>query len=209
MAIICLFGPDGSGKTTLAKKLAERLSSDGVRVRYSWMRGSHTLTSLVSRVLSRTPSFRGERNPYYGIRFPKGSGRLWQSLECMSVLPVILIRFILPHLLGFTVVADRFSIDFVVWVAMTTGDEGFSRGFVARCATHLAANHATLIYVTADTEDLEKRSGTEREFLEREIGLYLSIIESQSLNVHIVETSDSSVDESLNQVLRIVSRGKS
>ncbi|MEM1674070.1 MAG: hypothetical protein QXI56_04240 [Candidatus Bathyarchaeia archaeon] len=39
MPIICFFGPDASGKTTLARELACKLSNEGHKVRLSWMRG--------------------------------------------------------------------------------------------------------------------------------------------------------------------------
>ena len=38
MPLICLFGPGGSGKTTLAKVLARELEDHGFNVRVSWMR---------------------------------------------------------------------------------------------------------------------------------------------------------------------------
>ncbi|MGB9622287.1 MAG: AAA family ATPase, partial [Candidatus Bathyarchaeia archaeon] len=49
MPLICLFGPDGSGKSTLARALTKRLSDENFRVKLSWMRGTHTLASLVAR----------------------------------------------------------------------------------------------------------------------------------------------------------------
>jgi len=67
MPLICLFGSDGSGKTTLAKALARELEDHGFNVRISWMRGTHTLASPLARFLSRFTLFRESDNPYYGI----------------------------------------------------------------------------------------------------------------------------------------------
>jgi thymidylate kinase len=207
VTIVCFFGPDGSGKTSLAKRVASDLSGRGHKVRYSWMRGSHTLASLVSRILSRLDSFKGEDNPYYAIRIPRRLVRLWQALECASVVPVILQRFIFPEILGFTVVADRYSIDFVVWVSMTTRDDQFSEGFVAKCATHLAGDGPVLIYVTARPEILAERSGMSVELLNRQLHLYHSLIERFSLSVHTMETSETSLDESFKKAMKIVNGG--
>jgi len=71
MTIIYFFRADGSGKTTLARILAKRLKENGLRVRISWMRGSHTLASLVARLLSRFNVFMGCDNPYYKMNIPR------------------------------------------------------------------------------------------------------------------------------------------
>jgi len=92
MTLIYFFGPDGSGKTTVAKALARELESHSFNVKISWMRGTHTLASLLARFLSKFTIFRGPDNPYYGISVPCGMRRLWQLLEFISVLPVLLFR---------------------------------------------------------------------------------------------------------------------
>ncbi|MGC8542494.1 MAG: thymidylate kinase, partial [Vulcanisaeta sp.] len=93
--IICLFGPDGAGKSTLAMLLANYVSRDN-DVRISWIRGSHMAASLLARFLSLFPSMRGLDNPYYGISIPRSLRPLWWLLEFISVLPNWFFRFIMP-----------------------------------------------------------------------------------------------------------------
>jgi hypothetical protein len=45
--------------------------------------------------------------------------RLWQLLEFTSALPILLTKFILPSILGYTVIAERYIPDFLAWVSTT------------------------------------------------------------------------------------------
>jgi hypothetical protein len=64
------------------------------------MRGTHILALLLARPLSRLKAFRGLDNPYYGISIPSHMERLWQLIEFISALPVLLVRFMLPSFFG-------------------------------------------------------------------------------------------------------------
>jgi thymidylate kinase len=129
---VCLFGPDGSGKTTAAKILAAYLRRRGIKARISWMRGTHTAASLLARAMRRL-GLKGVSNPYYGIDVPPALYRLWWALEFLSALPIWIARYALPR----NVVGDRCLVDLVVWVAATT-DTKFLRTTWARAALALA-----------------------------------------------------------------------
>jgi len=149
---LCLFGPDGSGKTTAAKILAAYLRLRGVKVRISWMRGTHTAASLLARAMRRL-GLKGASNPYYGIDVPPALYRLWWALEFLSALPIWMTRYALPR----NVIGDRCLVDLVVWVAATT-DTRFLRTIWARAALALARRHA-LVYLRISPEAAERRRG--------------------------------------------------
>lgn len=203
MSIICLFGPDGSGKSTLAKALTKRLSDEGFKVRLSWMRGTHTLASLLARFLSRFDAFRGSDNPYYGITIPGNLRKLWQLLELVSLLPILLTRFLIPSSMSWLVVAERYVPDFLVWIALTTNDPDYLKSFSARLLLAIASKAKVKIYITAEHRKLIKRRRDSNPlFLLRQLELYDRI--HKALNSFKLDTTDRSVSESADEVYCLV-----
>jgi len=198
--LICFFGPDGSGKTTLSRDVARRLIAKGFRIKRGWMRGSHTIVSFLSRLLSRFTIFRGGFNPYYGVAVPGSMARLWSVLEYLGALPVILLRFILPCLLGYVVVADRYVLDLMVWITLVTGDEGFLKSILARHLLLLASRAGPVFFVTASPEELAGRRGGELNVLERQNRLYETI----RRRAYIIDTTGRTPSESLEEVLEVL-----
>ena len=202
--LICLFGPDGSGKTTLARALARELEDRGFNVRISWMRGTHTLASLLARLLSKFASFRGSDNPYYGISIPNSMKRLWQLIEFVSVLLILLIKFALPRFLGYIVVAERYLPDFLVWVLLTTRDIGYLRSLEAKFILVLSMKADVKVYVTAsETELARRRSGeADHEFLRKQLKLYDNM--AKLIRAYKIDTTERDVKETLGYLLNLI-----
>jgi len=204
MPIICLFGPDGSGKSTLAKLLVKKYSLRGLRVGLSWMRGTHTLASLIARLLSNFSTFKGYDNPYYEITIPRNLKRLWQLIEFTSAIPIILLRFILPSALGLWVVAERYLPDFITWVSFTTDDQNYyPESIEAKFLLALSYKAHSKIYVTATPKELSKRrKGTNPNFVSNQLILYGRI--ASAIHAKRLDTTNKSANESLQHVLSLL-----
>lgn len=203
MAIIYFFGPDGSGKSTLTKALAGKVHERGYKIKLSWMRGSHTFTSLTAKILSRFDFFKGSENPYYNIRIPQNLKKFWQFLEFLSALPVIICGFLIPSFMGYWILADRYTLDLVVWIFLITHDYHFFERFEAKVLITLAKRTSAKFYVTANLEELKRR--TEKLWFPKEqLRLYNKLAEI--VNAHMIDTTNKSVDESLQEVLTVLTQ---
>lgn len=203
--MICLFGADGSGKTSIARHLAKYLRGQGMDTGIAWLRGSHTLASILAKFLSRFKVFRGLCNPYYHICIPSSMRKLWVFIEFISTLPIIILRFIAPKLLGQFVVAERCPIDFLVWLLITLRDQGVLHSFWGKATFSLALSICDkIIYVRADREVLlSRRKGFEEEYL---IPVQLHIYDrlAELLDTQYIDTTNKTIAESLSEALKII-----
>ncbi len=205
MPIICFFGSDGSGKSTVAKFLTEMLSRDGFKVKMSWMRGTHTFAAVIARFFSKFSVFKGSDNPYYMISVPRIFRRVWQLLEFISIIPIILARYSLSSTLGYTVIAERYLPDFITWVTITTNDRSYPKSFAATFLLALASKSKVVVFVTADLAELKKRrASVDPLFLQKQLELYGEL--AKSLGAFKLDTTNKSVSESASVLLAVVER---
>jgi hypothetical protein len=196
---LLFFGPDGSGKTTIAKASAAHLRKKGFRVKVSWMRGTHTFASFIAVFLSKFAVFKGTANPYYNISIPDKLRKVWQAIEFVSALPIVLLRYTIPSVCGFYVVGERCPIDFIVWVAFTTEDESYLNGFASRTLRTLTLKNSKAVYITADFNTLlTRRKDITPNKLSIQQSLYRKI--SASINAYTLNTTQRNPQVSLEKL---------
>ncbi len=201
--MILFFGPDGSGKSTLAQALFEALRAKGLRVKLSWMRGTHTFASSIAFFLSKFRVFEGTDNPYYNISVPSSMKGFWQVLEFSSVIPIVLFKFVFPRFLGFCVIGERCFVDFIVWVAIVTRDESYLGKLSSRFFQRLALKSYARVYVTADTSALlKRRSDVSATMLRKQQSLYEKL--ANTVEAYIINTTGKSSESSLEKLMLLL-----
>jgi thymidylate kinase len=192
---IIFFGPDGSGKTTQADLLVKELRRNGVRTRKLWLRSLHTLAFIISKIAMHALSLENVyqfRARYSHRRFFRG---IWHSIEFSSILPLILFRFRLPIMQGYTIVAERYVIDWIVSLSYVSHNEKLVDSPIAKTALKFIPKNSVLIYIDATYDTIVSRGRREDslDYIEFQRRLYKKI--ADRLGAVIIDTSDKSVQE--------------
>lgn len=160
---VVVSGVDGSGKTTLANLLFEDLKSKGYNSRYVWIKAQHTFAFLISKVLTAFGWNRTFRNPngiaVSGFRVHEGifARKVWPVIEFLSVLPLVIFKVKLPILFGCKIVFDRYLIDTIVSISVSTQNMGFVDSFIGGLLLKMMPKESVVIILDADLYTVLKR----------------------------------------------------
>jgi DNA polymerase III delta prime subunit len=192
--LILFAGPEGSGKTTLALNLRQRLESNGCRVKVVRIRGTHTFAYLLVMFLKRAFKFHGEELHYYKVWIPKHLVKFWLLIEFISVTPLILLYYYL-YRLCYVVISERSLVDLIVWVlGGLKSKKSIIRSFVFRTMLILALKYRP-IYITANVDILVKRKPYEKDLIVTLFPYYELF--RKILNLEFVDTSKFTISECL------------
>ena len=156
------FGPDGSGKTTQAEMLVKHLRLRGFPVKHVWIRARHSVAFLLSKLLVKLGFYKivkDQRGFSYKIVDPSFLRRMkttWIFIEFCSVLPFIITRVYLPRALGFTIVAERYTVDTVVHLGYYL-DHDYVKSYSSKILLSLIPKKSALFWFDAETNVLFNR----------------------------------------------------
>jgi len=209
--LVVLYGPDGVGKSTHVEILMDILRSRGYKVRIVWLRGPHTLAFLLSKMLMKAGRKRSIVNPAGRVKtLPLiGSNRIgkqvWAFIEFISVLPLILIKVIIPLKLGYIIVADRYVFDVIISTSFYIDDLSFVDHRLAKLLKKLIPPDSLLIHLDTDYNTLRQRRGDSVEaqvFIDFQKRGYERL--SEGYETHYIDTSKLTIDETSKAILKIV-----
>ena len=205
------FGPDGAGKSTQAQRVMKYLSSQGCRTWRTWIRGRHSLAFFLANFLAefgycQIVDVSGEKRKVFDPRLLPRLALLWGAVEFVSVLPWIFLRVYLPRFLSYTVVAERYVVDTVVYLGYWLG-YGYLTSFSAKVLLRFIPEDSVIIHLYAETDTLLKRSFDDevtQDFIEFQQDIYHKM--AKRLDAISINTSKSSVEKTSQKILDTLHR---
>jgi thymidylate kinase len=164
------------------------------------MHGSHTFLAALRRVLLQSKI----RESKTHMHVPPRLRKLWQLMEFVAALPIILARYVLPNLLGKCVIADRYTPDLVVYVAEITLDPHYISSLGARIMLAIAMRCDYLIHVKSDLNTIKQR-GKISPSHRFQIRMYSAI--ARMLGAKIIDTTYNSTIDSFNELMDYLTDG--
>ena len=202
---------DGTGKTTLANWLVECLRSKGYNSIYVWIKAQHTLAFLISRVLTAFGWNRTFRNPkgiaVSDFRVHEGTfaRKVWPVIEFLSVLPLIIFKVELPILFGYKIVFDRYLIDTIVSISLSTQNMSFADSFIGRLLLKMIPKEFVVIILDADLSTvLKRRPDIEYSFDEVTNAMKLYRVLGRKMKAFSLNTTILTIEQTKKKVLDLL-----
>ncbi len=161
--IYAIVGPDGAGKTTIARGIVDRLARHRIKTRIVWMRSPRIVTLGVLGLLrlsrlAKTVRMGDHDDVIVDLRRHARLLHLYAWSVTFDYFLGYLGKVTLPkRLLRRTILCDRFAWDTLVDLGLASGmDEGFLQLPQGRILLDLARKHRSVL-VTASSEELIHR----------------------------------------------------
>lgn len=159
---IYITGCDGTGKSTQAKLLVEKLKSQGISPIHLWLRFPFFLSlPLLAYARLRKFSWYEEHN---GVKH--GYWEFQNSWIMRNVFPWLFLldaaiasiwKVFLPHLLRKTIVCERFTIDMLADIEMGLKDDRFHKNLPGRLFLKLIPKNSSIIILDLDEASARTR----------------------------------------------------
>lgn len=162
--LICIIGPDGTGKSTQAAHLLDTLRGQGIDCEYRWLRFNHLLSLpilIIARALGLSEVVTLSDGKKIGYHY------YWKSKVISFIYPITMfldtslnyiVRVYLPiKLLKKTIVCDRFVYDTIVDIMISTGRSDPENWAFSNLFASIIPDSCMSILLTADAETLRER----------------------------------------------------
>jgi len=206
--LIAITGIDGSGKTTICRYLVAYLNVRGYKTKHVWMRSLHTLAYNISKIIEYLSGSNLIMNPnnkrIKRFNYSHYAG-IWPYIEFISIIPLIIFKIHFPLLLGYTLIADRCTIDTVITIATYLHDPSFIKRRISKILLSTIPKESLIIFFETDIQTILKRKPN-IEFTESEIKSQIMLYDvlTKTMGVNRVVTSNVDINETFKAVHNII-----
>lgn len=208
--LICLIGPDGTGKTTQAKRLIQKLNEIGIDCIYRWMRFHHFFSLpilAIARIIGlskieKTKS--GLKIGYHYFYKSKIISKLYIVTMYLDTLVSYFLNIWLPiQIFRKTVICDRFVHDTLIDIMISTKNYELLDSKIGKKFLSLVPKNAIVIMLLADANTLRQRREDiliDKTLLKR-LELYQKLAEK--VNIQTIDSSRSIEEVHQNIITKI------
>ncbi|MEM1646305.1 MAG: hypothetical protein QXL96_10695 [Ignisphaera sp.] len=205
--LIYFFGSDGTGKTTQAELVSSWLRRRGYKVWRASIKHHHSLSYIILKTISYGNPY-GKIISYYGFNgvLAQKIKTPWKILELMSLFLAVFYRVLLPLLLGYVIVCDRYVLDTLVTLSYFLKDPGLVTGVPIKLMVKLIPKNSLLFYLDAETKVILRRKKDEplTTYLIEYYRKAYRIVNKQLKVLNIAVIQINTTDTSMTDVYRII-----
>ena len=187
--LICFMGIDGSGKTTLAKKLAAELTKHNIKCEYLWwLEAENSVLRRILRFLDRSSNEKISKNNVYNPRKSINFFMLiYLYLVLLDYLRQLISRVWLPINLGKVVVCDRYIYDTIIAfsIEFNYSQRKFQRMFKLFSSLSPKPDIFFLVAVPEDVAFKRKDDIPSIESLSKPMAMYTKL--GKQMNVKVID----------------------
>ena len=162
--LICIIGPDGTGKTTQANLLVKYLRQQGIDCEYKWLRFHHFFSLPVLAVarlmgLSRVETLEsGEMIGYHDFCKSKLISTIYSYALLIDTFVFTTLKvIILMKYFGKTIICDRFIYDTLVDLIISTQNSSLLNSNIAKHYVAIIPENCLTMALSSDEKTLRKR----------------------------------------------------
>ncbi len=209
--LICIIGPDGTGKTTQAKMLVKKLNEAGIKCKYRWLRFYH-LFCLPLLAIARLMGLSevetldtGRKIGYHYFYKSKTISSLYSILLFIDTLFFTIIKAYVPlKIFKKTIVCDRFVYDTLVDLMVSTRNYNIYSSIIGRLFLSLIPKNSKIIMLIADEKILRKRRDDvmHDKTLNLRIKLYKKL--SEEFGILMINTNNLSINKVQERLIQAI-----
>ncbi|EKF86358.1 hypothetical protein [Methanobacterium formicicum] len=196
-SLICVIGPDGTGKTTQIELLINYFEKNGFHYKYQWLRFYHFF-SLPLLLLARFYGLSevkilddGEKIGYHYFHRSKLISHIYPILLFADTFLLIFFKIYLPLLFGKKIICDRFIYDTIVDLMVSTSNYELYKSRVGKLFLMLIPRNKKIFLLISNETTLKTRREDIKK--DRNIGLKIELYEklANEFNLKTIDTQES------------------
>ena len=197
--IIAIFGPDGTGKTTLARMLERYLSSKEIRTSHIRFKSHHLVMYLKLLFLQKVgaiPTTHSPRILDYSLKRYFSKSNLYLYLELLNAIIWLFVNIKLRKVFGVKVIiAERYVPDFLVSVLIISPNRRILNSFSRILQPFM---HNTIkVFLYSSVNDILNRKKDElltRSYIYSLLRLYMHVIKILGVDLYINTSKYSRIE---------------